>query len=546
MSLRFDYAICSDRGLVRGNNEDSAYAGPHLIALADGMGGHAAGEVASQLMINKLRVLDADPEDNDMLALLGSVADDGSRAIARHVRANPQTNGMGTTLTALMSNGSQLGLIHVGDSRGFRLREGKLTQITVDDTLVQQMVQRGEIQPEDVSTHPRRSLLLKAYDGRAVEPHLETMTPQVGDRYLLCSDGLTDPVSASTIEEALHNAATPQAACDRLVELALRSGGPDNVTVVVADIVDADIPGDHPLPVTPVTAGALNADEPEKARPDTAAGRAAVMTAGNAATPGAAPGRTPAAAATTDATAGSQPQQLTAGSDTAKRRRRSWPMILALVLAVVLLGVTATGWWVNTQVKDQYFVTTNDDGVVMVQQGVQLSLFGHDFFSPYQATCLDDNDRVSLTEVAAVENNTLLPEGCVLFTRDDLQPADREKIAGLTAGTYDEIVGQVQWLASRALPLCVTRTDETNAAAEDKSDKAAAADQSKTASTSASTTATSSTATPSTTAATTASDSSSVAASTSATSSSSTTARGRDGDRTQPGVDCRKAGDTVR
>ncbi len=213
--LRLNYAAASDRGLVRGNNEDSAYAGPHLIALADGMGGHAAGEVASQLMINHLMRLDADVDDNDMLALLASVADDANRAIAQGVRDVPETDGMGTTLTALMFNGADLAMCHVGDSRGYRLRDGALEQITVDDTYVQSLVDKGQLAPEDVSTHPQRSMILKAYTGRPVEPTLKMIDIRPGDRFLLCSDGLSDPVTHSTIETTLQQG-TPQEAARRV------------------------------------------------------------------------------------------------------------------------------------------------------------------------------------------------------------------------------------------------------------------------------------------------------------------------------------------
>ena len=147
MSLKLNYSVLSDRGLVRGNNEDSAYAGPNMLIIADGMGGHAAGEVASQLMVNHLERLDADPDDNDMLALLGGVADDANRQIAQAIRDHPETDGMGTTLTALMFNGRSFGLIHVGDSRGYRLREGALELITVYDTIVQSLVDEGKLDP---------------------------------------------------------------------------------------------------------------------------------------------------------------------------------------------------------------------------------------------------------------------------------------------------------------------------------------------------------------------------------------------------------------
>ncbi|WP_031512398.1 PP2C family protein-serine/threonine phosphatase, partial [Corynebacterium glutamicum] len=255
--LKLEYAVASDRGLVRGNNEDSAYAGPHLLALADGMGGHAAGEIASQTMINHLRALDVDPGDNDMLALVGMVANEANTAIAEGIAEDPARDGMGTTLTAFMFNGRDLAMCHVGDSRGYVLRDDKLVQVTVDDTFVQSLVAEGKLDPEDVSTHPQRSLILKAYTGHPVEPTLEQFPALPGDRLLLCSDGLSDPVTHSTIEETMR-VGTPQDASTKLVELALRSGGPDNVTVIVADVVEVTEAEAAAEASVPVTAGALN------------------------------------------------------------------------------------------------------------------------------------------------------------------------------------------------------------------------------------------------------------------------------------------------
>ena len=236
--LKLNFTAASDRGLVRGNNEDSAYAGPYLLALADGMGGHAAGEVASQLMITHLMGLDKNPGDNDMLALLGTVSTEANWSISEHIKQHPETDGMGTTLTSMMFNGSQFAVCHAGDSRGYLLRDNKLQQVTKDDTYVQSLVDEGKLDPEDVTSHPQKSLILKAYNGRDVEPTLFLFDAQPGDRILLCSDGLSDPVTASTIETAL--AAGPiEEVASRLVELALRSGGPDNVTIVLADVVEA-------------------------------------------------------------------------------------------------------------------------------------------------------------------------------------------------------------------------------------------------------------------------------------------------------------------
>jgi serine/threonine protein phosphatase PrpC len=242
VTLVLRYAARSDRGLVRANNEDSVYAGARLLALADGMGGHAAGEVASQLVIAALAHLDDDEPGGDLLGKLDSAVREGNSAIAAHVEADPELEGMGTTLTAILFAGNRLGLVHIGDSRGYLMREGELNQITKDDTFVQTLVDEGRITAEEAHSHPQRSLIMRALTGHEVEPTLIMREARAGDRYLLCSDGLSDPVSHETILEALQIQDVAESA-DRLIELALRGGGPDNVTVVVADVIDYDYGG---------------------------------------------------------------------------------------------------------------------------------------------------------------------------------------------------------------------------------------------------------------------------------------------------------------
>ncbi len=238
MALSLRYAVRSDLGLVRGNNEDSVYAGPRLLAIADGMGGHAAGEVASKIVIATMEPLDDDHVPGDLIAALRSAVLEANQRIADAVGQNRELDGMGTTLTALRFAGSQVALVHVGDSRAYLLRGGELSQITHDDTYVQYLVDSGKLTPDEAKDHPRKSVILRALRGAEVDPDVSIREAQDGDRYLLCSDGLSDVVSIETMHEALQ-IPDPQESADRLVELALRSGGPDNVTVIVADVVNA-------------------------------------------------------------------------------------------------------------------------------------------------------------------------------------------------------------------------------------------------------------------------------------------------------------------
>ncbi|MBS5167549.1 protein phosphatase 2C domain-containing protein, partial [Corynebacterium sp.] len=211
MSLALNYTARSDRGLIRQNNEDSAYAGSRLLALADGMGGHAAGEIASQLMIAAVSRLDNDQPGPDLLESLRSACMEGNNSIADEIEQNPSTQGMGTTLTALLFDGTRLGMCHVGDSRGYLLRDGELIRITRDDTYVQSLVDEGNLTEEEAAIHPQRSLILKALTGRPVEPTLSYRDVHEGDRYLLCSDGLSDPVSADTIKDVLSEGTPDEA-----------------------------------------------------------------------------------------------------------------------------------------------------------------------------------------------------------------------------------------------------------------------------------------------------------------------------------------------
>jgi PPM family protein phosphatase len=239
MTLALRYAVRSDVGLLREGNEDSAYAGPHLLAVADGMGGHAAGEVASAATITTIAPLDAEDPGPDLVGALADAVATANLRLQELIISDPAIEGMGTTLTALLWSEGYAALCHIGDSRAYLMRDGQFMQITHDHTLVQSLVDEGKITEDDVATHPHRSLLLRALDGRTIaEPDLVPLETYNGDRYLLCSDGLSGVVTEQTLHQTLAAIADPDKAALRLVELAIKGGGPDNITCIVADVID--------------------------------------------------------------------------------------------------------------------------------------------------------------------------------------------------------------------------------------------------------------------------------------------------------------------
>jgi len=240
MTLALRYAVRSDVGLLREGNEDSAYAGPHLLAVADGMGGHAAGEVASASAITTLASLDAEDPGPDLLSVIAGATSLANLRLRELIIADPAIEGMGTTLTAMLWREGHAALCHIGDSRAYLLRDGQFTQITHDHSVVQSLVDEGRIAEDDIATHPHRSLLLRALTGTTVaEPDLILLETSPGDRYLLCSDGLSGVVSGHALHQVLASVQDPDDAALLLVELANEGGGPDNITCIVADVIDA-------------------------------------------------------------------------------------------------------------------------------------------------------------------------------------------------------------------------------------------------------------------------------------------------------------------
>ncbi|GLY90177.1 MerR family transcriptional regulator [Actinoallomurus iriomotensis] len=240
MTLAIRYAVRSDTGRVRPSNEDAAYAGARLLAVADGFGGEGRGAPASAAVIEALRPLDTDIPAGDLLNALDQAVHDADAALRGITRDDPSMEGVGSTLTALLWSGSRLGLVHIGDSRAYVLRDGELFQITHDHTHVQSLIDEGRLTPEEGASHPQRSLLLRALAGRGVAADLKLREARPGDRYLLCSDGLSAVVPLPAVQDTLAAAADPDDAVRRLVDLANDAGGPDNVTCVVADVVEGD------------------------------------------------------------------------------------------------------------------------------------------------------------------------------------------------------------------------------------------------------------------------------------------------------------------
>ena len=421
MTLVLRYAARSDRGLVRANNEDSVYAGARLLALADGMGGHAAGEVASQLVIAALAHLDDDEPGGDLLSKLNDAVRSGNSAIADQVEMEPDLEGMGTTLTAILFAGNRLGLVHIGDSRGYMLRDGELTQITKDDTFVQTLVDEGRITAEEAHSHPQRSLIMRALTGHEVEPFLTMREARAGDRYLLCSDGLSDPVSDETIHEALQIPDVAESAY-RLIELALRGGGPDNVTVVVADVVDYDYGQTQPI-----LAGAVSGEDDQLTTlPNTSAGRASAISPRKEA-------------------AKRVPPQV---EQVSRPRWSGSRMAIALTVVVLLmLAGVAVGRWV---IRSNYYVAEYS-GIVALMRGIQGSLLGISLNEPYLVGCLNAHNELSLINYSQSSE----PLKCHVMKLQDLPSPERAQVQGvIPAGSLDEAEAQLRTLSAKALLPC--------------------------------------------------------------------------------------------
>ncbi|GAA5037724.1 PP2C family protein-serine/threonine phosphatase [Microbacterium fluvii] len=351
-------AAISHTGKVRSNNQDSGYAGSNLFVVADGMGGHAGGDVASSIAVHRLEAVDqpfATTSEGERV-LRETIADTATDLIDT-VRVRPELAGMGTTVSALLMIDDYAVIAHIGDSRIYLYRDDALTQITTDHTFVQRLVDSGRITPEEARYHPRRSVLMRVLGDMDADPEVDTfiMPTQPGDRWLLCSDGLSGVVDDAHTAKALAQGFAPGRTADVLLKQALDGGAPDNVTIVIVDVG-----GQHPIfSGTPTIVGSASTPkgiEVPAARPGRTSWLHPVRQAANE------PSHFEPAAEFLE-------ELIEEDRRRARRRRIGW-----IVGSVVILGMLAAALFFGYQwTQTRYFVGADEDTVV-IYQGIQQNI----------------------------------------------------------------------------------------------------------------------------------------------------------------------------
>jgi PPM family protein phosphatase len=410
MGIALRYAARSDIGLGRySNNQDSGYAGPHLLAVCDGMGGHAGGDVASSTALGELVSLDGESHGSDAVALLSQTLRHANAELRHRVENEPRLAGMGTTATILMRYGSKIALAHIGDSRAYLLRDGELTRLTKDHTFVQSLVDEGRITEEEASQHPQRSIITRVLSGDPDdEPDLSVREARLGDRYLVCSDGLTAVVSDPTLAEALAEHDSPAGCAEALVQMALRGGGPDNITCVVAHVVDASTGNASTLPEV-VGAATVHGTVRMQAATSSPAARAAALGRQGAADDH---GRD-------DVT---DPDEVSGVGPPASKRRWAFRG-LATLLVLGLLG--AGGYAAYAWSQKQFFVGA-DSGQVAIYRGLPQDI------GPVHLSSVYERQDVALSALPSYSQEQVRSA----ITADDLADA-RTKVSELRQQALD-------------------------------------------------------------------------------------------------------------
>ncbi|MFL1429035.1 MULTISPECIES: Stp1/IreP family PP2C-type Ser/Thr phosphatase [unclassified Nocardiopsis] len=452
MTIALRYAAYSDVGCLREGNEDSGYAGQHLLAVADGMGGYAGGEVASSIAISSISRLDSEDHHADNMAeVLQQAVEQANASLSRRIMEEPQLENMGTTLTAMLWSGSRVALIHIGDSRAYLLRGSRFEQITHDHTLVQTLVDEGKITEEEVATHPQRSLILRALDGKSpVDPDISRNEAKVGDRYLLCSDGLSGVVSKKTIHETLATEADPRAAAKKLIDLAIRGGGPDNITAVIADVIETDTDREGPTRTAQVVGAADQRRDMMEQGHDSPARRAQELRSNGGDTAEMDPVVDEQAYATAPAPNGPPaggaygapyedqpygeyeeppaPRGRRGGrNEPEQQTRRWWPMIVGFLVVVALVG--GAGYYFGRQYVDsQYFIAPSESGAnVAIYRGIDTDIAGFSLSEQVEDSGLA-LESLSEAERQSIENN---------IPASDLRDA-QQRVEALRAGAAPE------------------------------------------------------------------------------------------------------------
>ncbi|MFT3873591.1 MAG: protein phosphatase 2C domain-containing protein [Nocardioides sp.] len=400
--LRLQYSAISDVGRVRKDNQDSGYAGPWLLTVCDGVGGAARGDIASSTAVQQLRRLDEQPPDEDLLALVAGSLHRAHDRISELVEHDPSLSGTSTTATVALFDGHRIGIGHLGDSRGYLLREGALRQLTSDHTFVQTLIDEGRITEEDARTHPHRNLILKALDGvHETDPDLFYVDLAAGDRLLLCSDGASGVLDDQRLTDILSTG-SPDFAAIELVRAALEAGSSDNVTCLVADVVPAETPLDEDL--QPLLVGAA-AELPRKLL----RGSRSITPKPGALFRGHRAGDTGELEPVTDfpEAAGGfaietdpiDPEQ--ARYAPVQRPRHVW--LRRGLATLTLVGLLGTGvgiaqWWI----QQQYYVG-QQDGVVTIFRGVNADVLGRQLSTPYESTNLTVSQLSSIDAKSVTE-----------------------------------------------------------------------------------------------------------------------------------------------
>lgn len=384
LSLRF--AGRSEIGKVRRNNEDAGYAATDLLVVADGMGGHEAGELASAATVAAVVAAAATTVGADeVLSQLAEAVITSGEYIADVVAGNKDLAGMGTTMTVVALREDRIAMAHVGDSRAYVYRDAELQQMTKDHTFVQTLVESGEITLEEAAVHPRRNLMMRAIDGiHAVEVDLSVRETREGDRFLLCSDGLCGVIDSNQISQCLATADLTQAVT-LLIDAAMAAGAPDNITVVVADVVD-----DH-IDIDPVLIGSA-ADSGNQSR-------------------------LPAVEFPDE---GENPVQIS--EKTILETGKNWLAPVLTTIGVIASGMAISLWWL----ANQWFVGVHEkDEAVAIFQGVPAGgMYRLVEISDVAANTLPDFERDQVYQTfesdnlesaeAAVERLKLSAELCVI------------------------------------------------------------------------------------------------------------------------------------